>query len=301
MKKLLLLIAMTLYIAPSLLADTSGEQDITIKLLHKDDKSELGTMTGKITYDGSKTYTLPNFLGFVDRDGKPVTMMFTIGEVTADNGNLGLMFIDPRTEFKSDGTNNNWYKDNQARVYGDEGYNDAAYYNADLFYFNWPFDAFSKVSLPLAEGIDESTGAPDSYAKVLQSSPFVGPDESNILLAPDFWSGKTAAIARTRTYATLSGNTYNCQIEGNSAHHMNKMDGADDWSNLSSALPFYLNFSFDKNGFKPGVTTGIEDIDIESENAPVEYFNLQGIKVDNPTNGLYIRRQGNKVTKVAIK
>lgn len=47
MKKLLLLIAMTLYIAPSLLADTSGEQDITIKLLHKDDKSELGTMTGK--------------------------------------------------------------------------------------------------------------------------------------------------------------------------------------------------------------------------------------------------------------
>ncbi len=206
--------------------------------------------------------------------------MFTIGEVTADNGNLGLMFIDPRTEFKSDGTNNNWYKDNQARVYGDEGYNDAAYYNADLFYFNWPFDAFSKV---------------------LQSSPFVGPDGSNILLAPDFWSGKTDAIARTRTYATLSGNTYNCQIEGNSAHHMNKMDGADDWSNLSSALPFYLNFSFDKNGFKPGVTTGIEDIDIESENAPVEYFNLQGIKVDNPTNGLYIRRQGNKVTKVAIK
>ncbi|WP_290451441.1 hypothetical protein, partial [uncultured Duncaniella sp.] len=81
MKKLLLLIAMTLYIAPSLLADTSGEQDITIKLLYKDDKSELGTMTGKITYDGSKTYTLPNFLGFVDRDGQPVTKPRKLGRV----------------------------------------------------------------------------------------------------------------------------------------------------------------------------------------------------------------------------
>ena len=34
------------------------------------------------------------------------------------------------------------------------------------------------------------------------------------------------------------------------------------------------------------------------ENAPVEYFNLQGIRIDNPESGLYIRRQGNTVTKV---
>lgn len=48
-------------------------------------------------------------------------------------------------------------------------------------------------------------------------------------------------------------------------------------------------------------TTGIEDIDIDSVNAPVEYFNLQGVRVANPENGLFIRRQGNKVTKVIIK
>ncbi len=33
-------------------------------------------------------------------------------------------------------------------------------------------------------------------------------------------------------------------------------------------------------------------------NAPVEYFNLQGIRVANPENGVFIRRQGNTVTKV---
>lgn len=46
------------------------------------------------------------------------------------------------------------------------------------------------------------------------------------------------------------------------------------------------------------VTTGVEGIEIEENNAPVEYFNLQGVRVDNPANGLYIMRQGDKVTKV---
>ena len=48
------------------------------------------------------------------------------------------------------------------------------------------------------------------------------------------------------------------------------------------------------------VSTGIDEIEA-AENAPVEYFNLQGVRVANPENGLYIRRQGNKVTKVIVK
>lgn len=34
------------------------------------------------------------------------------------------------------------------------------------------------------------------------------------------------------------------------------------------------------------------------ENAPVEYFNLQGVRVTNPENGIFVKKQGNKVTKV---
>lgn len=50
------------------------------------------------------------------------------------------------------------------------------------------------------------------------------------------------------------------------------------------------------------ISTGIENIAIDNdENAPVEYFNLQGVKVANPANGIYIRRQGNKATKVLVK
>lgn len=47
-------------------------------------------------------------------------------------------------------------------------------------------------------------------------------------------------------------------------------------------------------------SSAISDINID-ENAPVEYFNLQGIRVANPENGLYIRRQGNTVSKVIIR
>ncbi|MBP3638650.1 MAG: hypothetical protein J6J20_02060 [Muribaculaceae bacterium] len=52
--------------------------------------------------------------------------------------------------------------------------------------------------------------------------------------------------------------------------------------------------------FKESKSDGIADITVD-ENAPVEYFNLQGVRVANPENGLYIRRQGNKATKVLVK
>lgn len=54
----------------------------------------------------------------------------------------------------------------------------------------------------------------------------------------------------------------------------------------------------DENG-----VSGIGEIKIDNANAPVEYFNLQGIRVnsDNLTPGIYIRRQGTQVVKVLVK
>lgn len=46
---------------------------------------------------------------------------------------------------------------------------------------------------------------------------------------------------------------------------------------------------------------GVSAIEVvESDNAPVEYFNMQGVKVNAPENGIFIKRQGNKVSKVVL-
>ncbi|MCH5215695.1 MAG: hypothetical protein J1F10_02040, partial [Muribaculaceae bacterium] len=37
------------------------------------------------------------------------------------------------------------------------------------------------------------------------------------------------------------------------------------------------------------------------ENAPVEYYNLSGVRVSEPTPGIYIKKQGTKVTKVIVR
>lgn len=46
--------------------------------------------------------------------------------------------------------------------------------------------------------------------------------------------------------------------------------------------------------------SGINTVEADND-APVEYYNLQGVRVANPTAGLYIRRQGNKVAKTYIR
>ena len=48
-------------------------------------------------------------------------------------------------------------------------------------------------------------------------------------------------------------------------------------------------------------TTGVGSVVVDDANAPVEYYNLQGVRVENPANGLYIRRQGNNVSKVFVR
>ena len=49
-------------------------------------------------------------------------------------------------------------------------------------------------------------------------------------------------------------------------------------------------------------STGIDDIIVDNEdNSPVEYYNLNGVRVLNPGKGLYIKKQGQQVTKVMVR
>lgn len=60
---------------------------------------------------------------------------------------------------------------------------------------------------------------------------------------------------------------------------------------------YYLTFFFndpDKS------SSGVADINV-SDDAPVEFYNLSGMRVAEPSNGIFIRKQGAEVKKVVIK
>lgn len=64
-------------------------------------------------------------------------------------------------------------------------------------------------------------------------------------------------------------------------------DGADTWEIKNLKL----------NGTS---SAGVNEVVVD-ENAPVVFYNLQGVRVANPENGVFIRVQGNKVSKVLVK
>ncbi len=61
----------------------------------------------------------------------------------------------------------------------------------------------------------------------------------------------------------------------------------------------YTTVANEKLAVTGGLLTGVEST-IADENAPVEYFNMQGVKVNAPENGIFIKRQAGKTTKVVL-
>lgn len=59
-------------------------------------------------------------------------------------------------------------------------------------------------------------------------------------------------------------------------------------------------FVLDQLLLVPDNTTGATNLVIDNNDCAVEYYNLQGVRVSNPENGIFIRRQGNKISKIIL-
>lgn len=90
---------------------------------------------------------------------------------------------------------------------------------------------------------------------------------------------------------------------------------AKEWKAAEGNKTLWVELTQDPNGsnpqfggFKayyasaPGLTA-IDTVSIDDVNAPVEYYNLQGVRIsaENFVPGIYIRRQGSKTVKVLVK
>lgn len=62
----------------------------------------------------------------------------------------------------------------------------------------------------------------------------------------------------------------------------------------AASVDMYLSFGYNLK------TNAVGEVEI-NHNAPVEYYNLNGQRVTDPSNGLFIRKQGSKTSKVVIR
>ena len=99
------------------------------------------------------------------------------------------------------------------------------------------------------------------------------------------WSGTTEFTVRTQTLKVPADGKYYVGF------------GANIGARAASSGRLVLK----QSDIEQTSTTGVDDILTDDTDAPVEYYNLQGLRVTNPEPGLYIRVQGKKASKVLIK
>lgn len=116
----------------------------------------------------------------------------------------------------------------------------------------------------------------------------------------DFSAEVAMAIVKSQQQASDGTNMDIWVVQGSNLAPM-PADGSI-MSSGSSVLAYSVTGIFlSENPF--GENAGIKDIAVENNaNGPVEYYNLQGVKVNSPAaGGIYILRQGNKAQKVLVK
>ncbi|MDE6696146.1 MAG: VWA domain-containing protein [Muribaculaceae bacterium] len=127
-------------------------------------------------------------------------------------------------------------------------------------------------------------------------------DESGELLKTgeiNFWHKNTSTTA-WQPHSEFGGDSdVKTETEYSSAAVMLVMDcssslGETDFTKLKNVVNSVIERLADKK-------SGVGLVTIDDDDAPVEYYNLNGIRVENPSNGIYIQRKGNKIKKILIR
>ena len=122
--------------------------------------------------------------------------------------------------------------------------------------------------------------------------------------APVSAADMIAAYAETPSRMIEQGVEYNMSVKPAEAVSFNKFTTRDIAYKTGTLRVTYTPGKKDASAVKTlqildaETVTGIDIIDVDSD-APVEYFNLQGVRIANPLAGqILIRRQGDKVEKI---
>lgn len=109
-----------------------------------------------------------------------------------------------------------------------------------------------------------------------------------------YWTA-TYVNGKVQLFNVLNSDRFIAQFNGGTSFYNNIAPGPKD---VSATNEYNL-----PTIYKMADSAGVDAIETEAADAdaPVVYYNLQGQRVAEPENGLYIRVQGNKVEKVVIR
>ncbi len=117
-------------------------------------------------------------------------------------------------------------------------------------------------------------------------------DGSMTVCSTGFRMTKLGQTPEAADWGKLENNTITFPEKGLLARELKYNDGGWYYANTNSAFKVKLPE-------KEGVSSIVADSDL---NAPVEYFNLQGQRIDNPVSGqLVVKRQGKNVQKLIVR
>ncbi len=88
-------------------------------------------------------------------------------------------------------------------------------------------------------------------------------------------------------------------VELNNATPIYKYSGTNCKANVEAGKEYTVTIDLVNNTITIKEASGVEGIEVEAGEAV--YYNLQGVKVANPENGVFIKVQGNKASKVLVK
>ena len=91
---------------------------------------------------------------------------------------------------------------------------------------------------------------------------------------------------------TIYSHTFTVYVNDNANLHV--VNGSKEAYADANYWKYFMNITDD-------LTAGVEDITCDNVNAPIEYYDLNGFRIENPTRGIYIMKQGSTVKKVVLK
>lgn len=105
-------------------------------------------------------------------------------------------------------------------------------------------------------------------------------------------------IENGQTFETYDDATRTVTIE-TPRFGMGDCESAYSWRNQPCPATITLPEDLTTDG---AFEAGVEGIEVDNNNAPIELYNLQGVRVSNPTRGtIVIRKQGTSVSKVLVR